>query len=169
MNPVEISSELPKIAVNSQSVLKLEDEIKQRKFTSGAQKAILNVIFTANWINSNFRDTFKPFDITQQQYNVLRILRGRYPKAANPSEIKEVMLDKNPDLTRLCDRMFANGWIHRETDESNRRKINIIITDKGLKLLEKIDPVVEKMEAQFSYLTDEDCNNLSNLLDKMRG
>lgn len=149
--------------------MKFEDEIKQKKFSSETQKVLLNIMFTSNWINNNFRDIFKPYGITQQQYNVLRILRGRYPKPANPTEIKEVMLDKNPDLTRLCDRMCANGWISRDIDKKNRRKMNIRITDEGLSLLEKIAPEIEKGEKAFRHFTDEECALLSDLLDKFRG
>jgi DNA-binding MarR family transcriptional regulator len=166
---MELSIELVKIAVNYKKRLKLEDEIKQRKFKNSSQKAILNIIFTANWINSIFRDIFKPFGVTQQQYNVLRILKGRYPGTVNPTEIKDVMLDKNPDLTRLCDRMHANGWLQRDIDETNRRKMNITITEKGLDLLARIQPVLESAEGQFTYMTDEAKEQLSSLLDQFRG
>jgi DNA-binding MarR family transcriptional regulator len=100
--------------------MKLEDEIKQSRFTSAQQKAMVNIIFTANWATAKLRDIIKVHNITLQQYNVLRILRGKYPKAANPGEIKAVMLDKNPDLTRLCDRMSRQGLISRSVDEVNR-------------------------------------------------
>lgn len=157
--------------VNSQqivAVVKFEDEIKQRKFSSDFQKATLNVIFTANWIHAHFRDVFKPFDLTQQQYNVLRILRGKHPKSANPGEIKDVMLDKNPDLTRLCDRLYNLGLIHREADPVNRRKINIKISDEGLKLLKKIDPKIQAIEEVMTTLSPEEATMLSDLLDKLR-
>lgn len=149
--------------------MKLEDEIKQKKFRNSSQKALLNIMFTANWINAHFRDAFKPFGVTQQQYNVLRILKGRYPESANPSEIKEVMLDKNPDLTRLCDRMISNGWINRDIDKANRRKMNIKITDKGIKLLEKMQPLLDDVDALFKDMPEEELETLSDLLDKFRG
>ncbi|MBL7810729.1 MAG: MarR family transcriptional regulator [Bacteroidetes bacterium] len=149
--------------------MKLEEEIKQRKFESPAQKAVLNVMFTANWLSTAFRDNFKPFGITAQQYNVLRILRGRYPNAANPSEIKEVMLDKNPDLTRLCDRLCAAGFIKRTIDDANRRKMNIIISQKGLDLLANMDDKVRESQKQMNHLSEKECETLSSLLDKMRG
>jgi DNA-binding MarR family transcriptional regulator len=100
---------------------------------------------------------------------VLRILRGKYPKSANPGEIKAVMLDKNPDLTRLCDRMCTQGLISRSIDEVNRRKMNICITDKGLKVLEQIDPEIQKIENSMVHLQDSESGQLSDLLDKMRG
>ena len=149
--------------------MKLEDEIKQTRFESGGQKAVINVIFTANWINSQFRNIFKTYDLTLQQYNVLRILRGKYPKSANPGEIKEVMLDKNPDLTRLCDRMCNLGLITRTVDKDNRRKMNITITQKGLDTLEQATPELDKLEKELVNISESEANVLSDLLDKLRG
>lgn len=149
--------------------MKLEDEIKQTRFESGGQKAVINVIFTANWINSQFRNIFKTYDLTLQQYNVLRILRGKYPKSANPGEIKEVMLDKNPDLTRLCDRMCNLGLITRTVDKDNRRKMNITITQKGLDTLEQAAPELDKLEKELVNISESEANVLSDLLDKLRG
>ena len=149
--------------------MKLEDEIKQTRFESGGQKAVINVIFTANWINSQFRNIFKTYDLTLQQYNVLRILRGKYPKSANPGEIKEVMLDKNPDLTRLCDRMCNLGLITRTVDKDNRRKMNITITQKGLDILEQATPELNKLEKELVNISESEANLLSDLLDKLRG
>lgn len=148
--------------------MKFEEEIKQSKFDSSTQKAVLNVMFTSNWINALFRDVFKPYDITPQQYNVLRILRGKHPKSANPGEIKEVMLDKNPDLTRLCDRLCKLDLITRGVDKKNRRKINIKISDAGLELLKTLDPKIKRMQSSMKSLTEDEANQLSDLLDKMR-
>lgn len=149
--------------------MKLEDEIKQGKFNSPQQKVLVNIIFTANWVNARLSDIIKSHQITLQQYNVLRILRGKYPKSANPGEIKAVMLDKNPDLTRLCDRMCTQGLISRSIDEVNRRKMNISITEKGLKVLEQIDPEIQKIENSMVHLQASESGQLSDLLDKMRG
>ena len=149
--------------------MKLEEEIRQSKFESMHQKAVLNVIFTANWINSRFRDIFKPYDLTPQQYNVLRILRGRHPKSANPGEIKDVMLDKNPDLTRLCDRLCKVGMITRTVNKNNRRKMNIKITDKGLEVLAQIDPEMRRLQESMVFISEDESASLSDLLDKMRG
>lgn len=155
--------------IKVQTILKFEDEIRQSKFSSTGQKAFLNVVFTANWLQGMVRDVLKPYGLTVQQYNVLRILRGRYPNSANPSEIKSVMLDKNPDLTRLCDRMISSGWISREIDKDNRRKMKILISAEGLDLLEKLDPVIVESQEKLSSLSDDENNQLSDLLDKMRG
>jgi len=130
---------------------------------------MLNIMYTANWLMGEFRDIYKPYGITPQQYNVLRILRGKHPESVNPSEIKEVMLDKNPDITRLCDRLLAMGLIGRSIDAVNRRKMNIVITQQGLHLLAQIQPLLE--ERQRVILSKEGLNYdlLSDLLDELRG
>lgn len=149
--------------------VKIEEEIRQSKFTNINQKALLNLIFTAGWLEGKIKDELKPYGLTSQQYNVLRILRGRYPKCANPTEIKAVMLDKNPDLTRLCDRLIANKWIAREIDTENRRKMKIIITESGLKLLKQLDPVMDKFHEKIKNLSNSEYQTLNDLLDKLRG
>jgi MarR family transcriptional regulator, 2-MHQ and catechol-resistance regulon repressor len=149
--------------------VKIEEEIKQSKFQSSSQKAYLNIIFTANWIQANAREVLKPYGLTLQQYNVLRILRGRFPKCAYPNEIKAVMLDKNPDLTRLCDRMISNGWIIREIDGDNRRKMKISITQSGMDLLSSLDTIINQLQEKYMNLSDHDNFKLSDLLDNFRG
>ena len=149
--------------------MKLEDAIKQKKFESPLHKATINLMYTANWLHGEFRDLFKSFDITHQQYNVLRILRGMHPNCVNPSEIKEVMLDKNPDITRLCDRLLLMGLIHRNIDKENRRKMKIVITEKGLDLLLEIEPVIKLRMEQLFADVKVDYEKFNDMLDAMRG
>jgi DNA-binding MarR family transcriptional regulator len=149
--------------------LKLEEAIKQKRFESPQIKAMLNIMYTANWLMGEFRDVYKPFGITPQQYNVLRILRGKHPESINPSEIKEVMIDKNPDITRLCDRLLAMGLIGRSIDSDNRRKMNIVITDQGLHLLAQIQPLLTERQTQILHRSDINFELLSELLDELRG
>jgi DNA-binding MarR family transcriptional regulator len=130
---------------------------------------MLNIMYTANWLMGEFRDVYKPFGITPQQYNVLRILRGKHPESINPSEIKEVMIDKNPDITRLCDRLLAMGLIGRSIDSDNRRKMNIVITDQGLHLLAQIQPLLTERQTQILHRSDINFELLSELLDELRG
>jgi DNA-binding MarR family transcriptional regulator len=149
--------------------VKLEDAIKQKKFESPLHKATINLMYTANWLHGEFRDLFKSFDITHQQYNVLRILRGMHPNCVNPTEIKEVMLDKNPDITRLCDRLLLMGLIHRNIDKENRRKMKIVITEKGLDLLLEIEPVIKLRMEQLFADVKVDYEKFNDMLDAMRG
>ncbi|MEY3716128.1 MAG: hypothetical protein RJA00_1254 [Bacteroidota bacterium] len=149
--------------------MKLEEAIKQKRFESPQIKAMLNIMYTANWLMGEFRDVYKPFGITPQQYNVLRILRGKHPESVNPSEIKEVMLDKNPDITRLCDRLLAMGLIGRSIDNDNRRKMNIVITEQGLHMLSQIQPILTERQTQILHRSDINFDLLSDLLDELRG
>lgn len=149
--------------------MKIDEEIQQGSFHSNRHKAVINIMFTNGWINHQFKEVFKNFSLTNQQYNVLRILRGAYPKSLNPGEIKKVMLDKNPDLTRLCDRLYKLGYIERCIDSANKRKMNIRINEDGLKILELMDPVVNGMNESKFNLTNEEAQQLSDLLDKLRG
>ena len=149
--------------------MKLEEAIKQKRFESPQIKAMLNIMYTANWLMGEFRDVYKPFGITPQQYNVLRILRGKHPESINPSEIKEVMIDKNPDITRLCDRLLAMGLIGRSIDSDNRRKMNIVITDQGLHLLAQIQPLLTERQTQILHRSEINFELLSELLDELRG
>jgi DNA-binding MarR family transcriptional regulator len=149
--------------------VKIEEELKQDKFTSAVHKAIVNIMFTDGWLSNHLRDVFKDHNLTPQQYNVLRILRGKYPEALNPSDIKAVMLDKNPDLTRLCDRLLTRKLIDRCIDGDNRRKMNIRITEDGLKMLNLIDPIMIDFNKKVSTISEEEATILSSLLDKLRG
>lgn len=149
--------------------MKLEEAIKQKKFDSPLHKATVNLMYTANWLHGEFRDLFKSFDITHQQYNVLRILRGMYPACLNPTEIKEVMLDKNPDITRLCDRLLSMGLINRAIDKENRRKMKIVITEKGLLLLLEIEPVIKSRITDLFAEVRVDYDQFNEMLDAMRG
>lgn len=149
--------------------MKLEDAIKQKKFESPQVKAMLNIMYTSNWLIGEFRDIYKPYGITPQQYNVLRILRGKHPESVNPSEIKEVMLDKNPDITRLCDRLLSMGLIGRSINSENRRKMNIVITAQGLELLNQIAPLLLDRQQLILNRANIDFGLLSDLLDDLRG
>lgn len=148
--------------------MKIEEAIRQKKFASAKQKAIINIIYTHHWLLEKQHQVFDDFDITHQQFNVLRILRGKYPEATSPGAVKEVMIDKNPDLTRLCDRLVNKALIKREFNSENRRQVVLKITQQGLNLLEEIEPVMQAASKQIK-LTEKDATILSDLLDKLRG
>lgn len=148
--------------------MKIEEEIKTT-FDSAKHKVGVNILYTSNWMTDKMSEVFKRFDVTSQQYNVLRILKGKYPHALCAGDIKAVMLDKNPDLTRLSDRLLTKGLIEREYNEDNRRQVLIKITATGLDLLKKIGPAVQQQSQAFNNLSDAEANQLSDLLDKLRG
>lgn len=148
--------------------MKIEKVIRQKEFRNEQERAWINMVYTYNRLTDHINQVFKQFNLTNQQYNVLRILRGRQDHTACCSEVKEVMLDKNPDLTRLCDRLVTKGLIRREFNEQNRREVGLSITEEGLELLERIQPELEKHNRFLYNLSDEEARQLSSLLDKLR-
>jgi DNA-binding MarR family transcriptional regulator len=146
----------------------IEDEIKQKKFKSPHQKAVLNLLFTANWIQNKQRELFEPFGVTGQQYNMLRILRGQNPKPLSAVEIKSRMLDKNSDVSRLLDRLIGKKFVKKTQCPDDKRATNINITDTGLELLDTLDIAINKLDSHFLSLSKEDAILLSDLLDKSR-
>jgi len=148
--------------------MRIEEEIKQEKFSSQHQKAVINLIYTANWLTSRQQDFFKLHNITGQQFNILRILKGQHPKTILATEIKLRMLDKNSDVSRLLDRLVAKNLIIKKACPNDRRAADVSITEEGLNLLKAIDKQQAEMDHILS-LTEAEANQLSNLLDKSRG
>ncbi|MES2133575.1 MAG: MarR family transcriptional regulator [Bacteroidota bacterium] len=149
--------------------MKLEEEIQQKKFKSENQKLAINLTYTHNWLNSLYSSFFKKkSDITIQQFNVLRILRGQYPNPCSIKLIKERMLDRMSDASRIVDKLKAKGLLHRKECPMDRRSVDIIITDKGLELLTSLDNIDENFKDVFSSLTPEEMVTLNHLLDKLR-
>jgi DNA-binding MarR family transcriptional regulator len=149
--------------------MKLEQEIKQNKFGSEVQKLMINQLFTGKWVSEIIMRHLKPFDLTSQQYNVLRILRGQHPAAISVNAISERMIDKMSNVSRLVDKLKNKKLVQRKINQNDRRQVDIEITEKGLKLLDKIDSQEDKMKEAFSNLTEAEARQLNNLLDKLRG
>ncbi|WP_431157651.1 MarR family winged helix-turn-helix transcriptional regulator [Winogradskyella poriferorum] len=134
-------------------------------FPNNRVKALLNIIYTANWITSCQNEFFKEFGISPQQYNILRILRG----AGEPLKvqtIKDRMLERSPNATRLMDKLCAKNYIERLPSEHDRRVVKIVITKEGMNLLDSIPNNLNK--DLLKNLSEEDGKLLSDLLDKMR-
>ncbi len=148
--------------------MKLEDEIQQKKFKSIQQKLMLNLIYTTNWLTAKQDSLFKDSDVTVQQYNVLRILRGQYPNPCNIKLIKERMLDRMSDASRIVDKLFTKKLLLRTECPNDRRSVDIIITEKGLELLKSLDYIDELSKENVKSLSDDEINTLNNLLDKLR-
>ncbi|HVI48095.1 MAG TPA: MarR family transcriptional regulator [Chitinophaga sp.] len=149
--------------------MRLEDELKQTKFKDEHQRAMLNIVFTANWLEVSISQVLKPYDLSSQQYNVLRILRGSRPSPLNLLDIQERMMDKMSNATRLVEKLRQKGLLTRKQCESNRRKVEIRITDKGMDLLTELDPLIDSNHKQMTKrISKEDAATLSALLDKLR-
>jgi DNA-binding MarR family transcriptional regulator len=149
--------------------MKIEQVIKQEKFKDLYEKVVVNLIYTSNWMRDKQNQTFRNYDILPQHYNVLRILKGRYPNPVSPGQIKEVMLDKGTDVTRLIDKLVNKELAKRGLCESNRRKMDVVLTEKGLQLLEELEKPMQILKDQLKVqLTEQEAGMLSNLLDKLR-
>jgi DNA-binding MarR family transcriptional regulator len=147
--------------------MSLEQEINQTKFRNVYQKAMINLIYTFNWMSEKTKKFHDQFEITSQQYNILRILRG----AAVPLstlQIRQRMLDKMSDTSRIVDRLLKKNLVLKVVCKDDRRLVDVSITAKGLKLLETMDKHQEEMDEVLNNLTEEDASQLNALLDKIR-
>lgn len=148
----------------------LEEDIKQEKgFKSERHKALVNIIYTHNWIADQIKELMAEFELTRQQFNVLRILRGMNPKPISTWEIRERMIDKMSDVSRIVDRLQKKGLAERGTCSVDKRKVDVCITDKGLALLHKIDEREEAFEKMYAGISEKEAENLNQILDKFRG
>jgi DNA-binding MarR family transcriptional regulator len=148
--------------------MSLENDIQQRAFRNEFQKAILNILYTQNYLVGRMTDVFKKFDITRQQYNVLRILRGQYPDHASINLIKERMLEKMSDSSRIVERLRIKGLIRRADGKTDKRSVEVTITEAGLELLQRMKDHVEEIEGLINNLTPDEARELNQLLDKIR-
>lgn len=149
--------------------MKIEEILKSTVPMDNSKKIILNVLYTQNVVNENFNELLKPYDISGEQYNVLRILRGQKGNPANMCVIQDRMLAKTSNTTRLVDKLLLKEFVTRKVCPENRRKIEVLITQKGLNLLSVLDPKVVAHEELFSKnLTANEIVQLNQLLEKYR-
>ncbi len=149
--------------------MRIEEVIKSSIALDDSKKIILNILYTQSVINDRFNELLKPYDVSGEQYNVLRILRGQKGKPANMSLIQERMIAKNSNTTRLIDKLLIKELVTRKVCPENRRKIEVLITTRGLDLLTKLDPEVIQNEEQLSLnLTEDEQTQLIQLLEKYR-
>lgn len=146
----------------------IDQDINQAKFRNEHQKAMINLLYTYGWVTERSKEFFAQEDITPQQFNILRILRGSHPQPLSTLQIRERMLDKMSDTSRIVDRLVTKGYVKKGTCKSDRRLVDVIITDKGRKLLERIDEREEEMDRITGNLTKKEAATLSELLDKIR-
>jgi DNA-binding MarR family transcriptional regulator len=147
----------------------IEKIIKSNSPIPIPKKTVLNILYTQNIITEKFSEILKPYDLSEEQFNVLRILRGQKGKPANMCLIQERMLAKTSNTTRLVDKLLLKELVTREVCPENRRKIEVLITPKGLELLTVLDPKVIDYELSFSKnLNTEELNQLNHLLEKFR-
>ena len=146
----------------------LENEINQSSFRSEDQKAIVNIIFTYHWVTEQVKSILADEDITMQQYNILRILRGSHPDPLSTLTIRERMLDKMSDTSRIVDRMLRKGLVVKRICTNDKRLVDVNLTEEGLIMLLRLDERMDAMDKISSGLTQDELKNLNYLLDKLR-
>lgn len=148
--------------------MRIEQAIKQKKFENEYQKLLVNLLYTTGQISSAQSRLLKPYGISIQQYNVLRILRGQHPKSVSVSVVAERMLDKNSNASRLIDKLVKKKLIKRKVSECDRRQKNVVITASGLKFLEPVDKKIREFQKHFEIISVNDAKKVNKILDQLR-
>ena len=146
----------------------ISEAIKQQKFKSQMSKAIINIMYTNGWLNQQEGEVFRTYGLTIPQYNVLRILRGQFPNPATVNLLIDRMLDKSSNASRIVDKLESKGLVARKQCKQDRRAVDVIISEEGLRLLQLIDKDLDVWEEQNRSLSEEECKKLNELLDKLR-
>jgi len=149
--------------------MEIEKEIKQDKFKDEVHKLMINQLFTGKWITNLIAKQLKPFKLTNQQYNVLRILRGQGNNYISVNAISGRMIDKMSNVSRLIDKLVEKNLVVRKVNKEDRRQADIAISQKGLDLVNSIEKTEPDLKLNFNTLSDEEAKQLNKLLDKLRG
>ena len=148
--------------------MSIEEEIQQKVFRNEYQKAALNLVYTTNWIMDRQQAFFNKYNITPKQYNVLRILKGQYPDSISTSDIRVRMLDKNCDASRIVDRLASRKLVTKRTCPSDKRLVDVTLSENGLVLLEKIEANIQELDKITCAISNHEAGELNKLLDKIR-
>jgi DNA-binding MarR family transcriptional regulator len=146
----------------------LEEEIKSTKFESELHKAQINILFSAAWIKGKLTSFLKQHQLTHEQFNVLRILRGQSPEAICMMDIASRMLERNSNVTRIVEKLLNKNWAARQKSSIDKREVKISITEDGLELLRKMDTLLKTEKVHHANLSETEAQLLNALLDKMR-
>lgn len=149
--------------------MKIEEEIKQKKFRNEFIKAEINLGFTSSWLTGKRTELLKPFEISIQQFNLLRILKGQYPKPSPLKLITDRMIDKMSNTSRLVEKLRQKQLVKREVCPTNRRQVDIYITEKGVDLIDEASKVIEGNITSQATISESEAKELNRILDKMRG
>ena len=145
----------------------IDKEIKQATFRNNQKKAMVNIMFTHAWMVDHIKSFVKSENITPQQYNILRILRGA-GEPLSTLQLRERMLDKMSDTSRIVERMVSKNLVQKAISEKDKRMVDVILTPQGAELLENLDRRNEELDAVVNHLSDDELETLNNLLDKLR-
>lgn len=148
--------------------MSIENDIKQTKFSSEYHKLAVNIFYSASWLSDQHLQIMKPFNLTPQQFNILRILRGQKGSPLSVNCLIERMIDKSSNVSRLVDKLEDKGYVERKTCPSDRRQVHVVITESGLEFIGQLDEPMKKLDSQIKALSLEEAATLNHLLDKMR-
>lgn len=161
---------MQRLLITSDNIkMEIDKLIQQTKFQDNYHKAMLNLFYTSNYFRDAHMHVFGKHGIQGQHFNILRILKGKHPQPVSPGYIKDVILDKGRDITRLMDKLVNMGWVNRSNCPENKRKMDITLTDSGISAVEKISEELTALDADLKTLSEKEYEQLSHLLDKMRG
>lgn len=146
----------------------IAEDIKQKSFKSELNKAIVNIIYTNGWLQQKQAEIFRPHGLTTPQFNVMRILRGQFPDPSTINLLIERMLDKSSNASRIVDKLELKGLVERKQCNDDRRAVDVFISQKGLDFLKIIDIEMQNWESDIRNLNEDECEQLSGLLDKLR-
>ncbi|MEJ7736133.1 MAG: MarR family transcriptional regulator [Chitinophagaceae bacterium] len=147
--------------------MSIEVEINQKQFRNEYQKSVINLIYTYNWMTEKSKSILDRFDVTAQQFNILRILRGA-GEPLSTLQIRQRMLDRMSDTSRIVDRMVKKGLVKKVVCRTDKRLVDVTISDKGKSLLEKMDEYQEELDGILKNLSESEAQMLNKLLDKIR-
>lgn len=150
-------------------MMELEKEIQQARFDNQYQKLIVNILYTGGWMHGLQAQRLKPYGISPQQYNILRILRGQHPNPATINLLQQRMLDRMSNASRLVEKLRVKGLVERRTCPEDRRAVDVLITPQGLAVLAELDQSAGEWENRFKTLAEAEASQVNTLLDKLRG
>ena len=148
--------------------MRIEEAIQVEQFPSVYQKVSINLIYTMTWADMRLQEFFGEFGLTSSQYNVLRILRGQHPKPVSTAFIRDRMIHRNAGASRLVDRLAGKGLVAKSTCDADRRLVDVVITNAGLRVLKQMDDQRSRIDEIYASLSEEEAAQLSRLLDKIR-
>ncbi|HWI92333.1 MAG TPA: MarR family transcriptional regulator [Flavisolibacter sp.] len=154
--------------LNRFTVVGISKDIRQRKFISSRQKALINILYTYGWALERIKSILSLYDLTHHQFNILRILRGSYPHPLSTLQIRQRMLDKMSDTSRIVDRLVIKGMLQKKVSHIDKRLVDILITEKGQAVLKEIDRGPDVVLSVMNNVSEDEMEQLSNLLDRIR-
>lgn len=146
----------------------LEQDLVLKKFSTDIEKLIINIMFTSSWLSVNHSRLFRKYNLTNEQYNVLRILRGQCPNACSLTLVAERMIEKSSNCSRIIDKLVTKKLVTRELSNYDKRIIDITITEQGLQLLTSIDIPLSDYQSSLNLLNKDEIEQVNTILDKFR-